>query len=60
MATIVNRAELCLRDRLAAELTEIELSEVTGGKSKGGSAGKVTIKPFVFTKLYDKASPILN
>jgi type VI protein secretion system component Hcp len=55
MTTTINRAE-CVRDRLAAELTDIELSEVTGGKGKGG---KVTMKPFVFVKLYDKASPIL-
>ncbi len=52
MTTTIHSAE-CERDRLAAELTDIELSEVTGGK------GKVTIKPFVFVKHYDKASPIL-
>ena len=56
MTTTINSAEPCERDRLTAELTDIELSEVAGGKSKGG---KVTIKPFVFVKLYDKASPIL-
>ena len=39
------------------ELTESELSSVTGGKGKG--AGKVTFNPFSITKHYDKASPIL-
>ena len=39
------------------ELTESELSSVTGGKGSG--AGKVTFNPFSITKHYDKASPTL-
>lgn len=39
------------------ELTESELASVTGGKGKG--AGKVTLSPFLITKHYDKASPVL-
>ncbi len=39
------------------ELTESELSSVTGGK--GAGAGKVTLKLFSITKHYDQASPML-
>ena len=52
MTTIINRAESSERDRQAAELTEIELSNVTG-------AGKVTFNPFSITRHVDKASPVL-
>ena len=40
------------------ELTESELSTVTGGKSAG--TGKVRLNSFSLAKHYDKASPILS
>jgi type VI protein secretion system component Hcp len=55
MTAIINRAESSERDRQAAELTEIELSNVTGG----AGAGKVTFHLFSITKHVDKASPVL-
>jgi type VI protein secretion system component Hcp len=58
MTAIINRAESSERDRQAAELTEIELSNVTGG-STGAGAGKVTFNPFSITRHVDKASPVL-
>jgi len=53
MSTIVNRTESRERDHQADTLSDRELTDVVGGK------GKVTPSPFVFTKHYDKASPVL-
>jgi type VI protein secretion system component Hcp len=55
MTTIINHAESCEPDRQADALSDRELSNVTGGRH----AAKATPSPFVFTKHYDKASPIL-
>jgi type VI protein secretion system component Hcp len=41
------------------ELTEVELSHVTGGGSSTSGAGKATLDPFSITKTIDKASPLL-
>jgi len=60
MTTKINLAESCERDRRAEDLTELELSKVTGGsQSTGAGAGKVTFNPFQVTKRIDVASPSL-
>jgi type VI protein secretion system component Hcp len=46
------------REREIRELTEVELSEVTGGSDPNGS-GRVAHTEFVITKTIDKASPVL-
>jgi type VI protein secretion system component Hcp len=46
------------RGREIRELTEVELSQVTGGSDPNGS-GKVAHTEFVITKVLDKASPVL-
>jgi type VI protein secretion system component Hcp len=46
------------RGREIRELTEVELSQVTGGSDPNGS-GKVAHTEFVITKMVDKASPVL-
>jgi type VI protein secretion system component Hcp len=46
------------RGREIRELTEVELSQVTGGSDPNGS-GKVAHTEFVITKMLDKASPVL-
>jgi type VI protein secretion system component Hcp len=46
------------RGREIRELTEVELSQVTGGSDPNGS-GKVAHTEFVITKVIDKASPVL-
>lgn len=53
MSTVINRAEPCERDRQADALSDRELSNVSGG------ARKATLRPFMFIKHYDKASPVL-
>jgi type VI protein secretion system component Hcp len=53
MSTIINRAESCERE--ADALSDRELCNVAGGRH----AAKATPSPFVFTKHYDKASPVL-
>ena len=58
MSTIIVSAESCERDR-RNELSEAELANVSGGKSTGAGAGKVTFNPFSITKHIDKASPVL-
>jgi type VI protein secretion system component Hcp len=58
MTTTINPAESCERDHQTAELTEFELSVITGGsQSSGAGAGKVTFNPFQITKRIDAASP---
>jgi type VI protein secretion system component Hcp len=53
MSTVINPAESSERDRQAEQLSDGELSNVSGGK------GKATPRPFVFVHHYDKASPVL-
>ena len=56
MTTTINPAESCERDHQTAELTEFELSEITGGsQSSGAGAGKVRFD-FQITKRIDAAS----
>ena len=57
MCTIIVSTKSCQRDR--QELTEAELANVSGGKSSGAHAGKVTFNPLLITKHIDKASPAL-
>jgi bacteriocin-like protein len=58
MCTIIVSIKSCQRDR-QEELTEAELANVSGGKSSGAHAGKVTFNPLLITKHIDKASPVL-
>ena len=58
MSTIIASTKTCERDR-QNELTEAQLADVSGGKSTGAGAGKVTFNPFSITKRIDKASPVL-
>jgi type VI protein secretion system component Hcp len=47
------------RDNQTHELTEVELSKVTGGSpSSGAGAGKTEFNPFSITRKIDVASPI--
>lgn len=54
MRTVNNPVESCERERQADALSDRELSNATGG-----THAKVTPRPFVFVKHYDKASPVL-
>ena len=46
------------RDNQTHELTEVELSKVTGGsQSSGAGAGKTEFNPFSITRKIDAASP---
>jgi type VI protein secretion system component Hcp len=46
------------RDNQTHELTEVELSKVTGGsQSAGAGTGKATFNPFSITRKIDAASP---
>jgi type VI protein secretion system component Hcp len=56
MTTEINAKTACERE--IRELTEVELSQVTGGSDLNGS-GKVAHIDFVITKMLDKASPVL-
>jgi bacteriocin-like protein len=58
MSNIIVSAKSCERD-CQNELTEAELASVSGGKSSGAGTGRVTFKPFLITKHFDKASPVL-
>jgi len=49
---------LCERDNQIRDLTEVELSRITGGSDTSG-AGKVALTEFVVTKKIDKATPVL-
>ena len=53
MSTSINPVESSELDRQPDALSDRELANVSGGK------GKATPSPFVFTKHYDKASPVL-
>jgi bacteriocin-like protein len=58
MITEINPAEPCERDNRTEELSETELSKISGGsQSTGGGAGKVTFQSFQITKRTDVASP---
>lgn len=48
----------CERDNQIRDLTEVELSRITGGSDTSG-AGKVAHTEFVIRKFVDKASPVL-
>lgn len=56
MTTVITAAA-CERDNQTDELTEVELSKVTGGsQSIGAVAGKVTFNPFSITRKIDLSS----
>ena len=55
MPTIINTAESCDRNLHAKELTERELSSVTGGSH---STGRVSVQSFSIMRHVDKASPV--
>jgi type VI protein secretion system component Hcp len=61
MTTAIKVPTACERENQPRALTEVELSQVTGGGSStsGADAGKVTLTPFSITKTIDKASPLL-
>ena len=61
MTTAIKAPTACEWENPPRELTEIELSQVTGGGSStsGADAGKATLSPFSITKTIDKASPLL-
>ncbi|HZM28708.1 MAG TPA: type VI secretion system tube protein Hcp [Gemmatimonadales bacterium] len=59
MTTAIKAPAARGRENQPRELTEVELSHVTGGGSSGADAGKVTFNPFSITKTIDKASPVL-
>jgi type VI protein secretion system component Hcp len=46
-------------DCKTASVTSVELSEAELSTVAGGGAGKVTPNPFLITKHFDKASPVL-
>jgi type VI protein secretion system component Hcp len=59
MTTTINASAREQRDNQTDELTEVELSKVTGGsQSSGAGAGKIEFNPFSFTRKIDAASPI--
>ena len=58
MTTEINAKTACERDNQIRELTEVELSQVTGGSDTSG-AGRVAHGDFVIVKLVDKATPAL-
>jgi len=58
MTTEINAKTACERDNQIRELSEVELSQVTGGSDTSG-AGNVSHTEFVIRKLVDKASPVL-
>ena len=59
MTTAIKAPTAC--ENQPRELTEVELSQVTGGDSStsGAHAGKASLNPFSITKTIDKASPLL-
>jgi hypothetical protein len=58
MTTTINASAREQRDNQTDELTEVELSKVTGGsQSSGAGAGKITFNPFSITRKTDGASP---
>jgi hypothetical protein len=63
MTTPINASPRERRENRAEELTEVELSKVTGGslnlgsQSSGAGAGKVTFNPFSITRKIDAVSP---
>jgi len=61
MSTAIKAPTARERENQPRELTELELSQVTGGGSStsGADAGKVTLSPPSITKTIDKASPLL-
>jgi type VI protein secretion system component Hcp len=59
MTTAIKAPTARGRENQPRELTEVELSKVTGGGASGADAGKVTLSPFSITKTIDKASPLL-
>jgi type VI protein secretion system component Hcp len=61
MSTAIKALTARERENQPRELTEVELSHVTGGGSStsGARAGKATLDPFSITKTIDKASPLL-
>jgi type VI protein secretion system component Hcp len=56
MTKAVSTTTECERNNQIRELTQVELSQVTGGSS---ASGKVASDPFAITKTIDKASPLL-
>ena len=58
MSNSIFSAKSCERER-QNELTEAELANVSGGKSSSAGTGRVTFNPFLITKHFDKASPVL-
>ena len=59
MCNINNPVESSGQRRQTAELSELDLCNVTGGShSTGAGAGKVTFNPFSITRYVDKASPV--
>jgi hypothetical protein len=59
MTSAIKAPTACRRENQPRELTEVELSLVTGGGSSGTDAGKVTLNAFSIAKTIDKASPLL-
>jgi hypothetical protein len=51
MTTVINSSAARERDNQTGDLTEVELSKVTGGsQSTGAGAGRVTFNPFSITR----------
>jgi hypothetical protein len=61
MTTAIKAPTAWGRENQPRELTEVELSQGTGGgpSTSGADAGKVTLSPFSIMKTIDKASPLL-
>ena len=62
MTITINASPRERRDNRTDELTEVELSKVSGGsqggsQSSGACAGKVKFNPFSITRKIDAASP---
>jgi hypothetical protein len=62
MTITINASPRERRDNRTDELTEVELSKVSGGsqggsQSSGAGAGKVKFNPFGITRKIDAASP---
>jgi type VI protein secretion system component Hcp len=58
MTITINASPRERRDNRTDELTEVELSKVSGGsQSSGAGAGKVKFNPFSITRKIDAASP---
>jgi type VI protein secretion system component Hcp len=58
MTTEINAKTACERDNQIRDLTEVELSRITGGSDTSG-AGKVALTEFSITRKIDKATPVL-